>query len=465
MKKFVTSLLMIGMIAAMLSPVNTVKAAKSWPNGPSVSAEGAVVMDLKSGMVLYEKNMNERKYPASITKIMTTLLALENSSLSETVTYSAEATLGLEYGASNMSLQPGEKISMEQSLYGVMLQSANEACLGVAEHISGSVKKFCKLMNERAASLGCKGTHFSNPNGLWLKNHYTTPYDMALITRAAMQNPMFRSLCTTKIYEIPKTNKTKDKRVLVNHHAMVYPVNYPKYGYDYCIGGKTGYTYKSGATLVTCAKKGDMELVCVVMKTNSAVQGEPNIYTDTIKLFNYCFEKFSQHNIEDTSTSGEIEDNMFTRFSPFYSSSSAGLEISGGGSVILPKGVNLADAQKTVTYYDQPQMVDGKTVIGNLSYTYEGREAGGGEIVFHRDTSQTLNDSIDMNEWFEEAVEEANTPTFPWQMMLTLVILAAIVAAIATFIVYRAREHQTKNRGRRHYLRTRGKDKQFYYRK
>ena len=143
MKKFFAILGIMGMLISPLA-VNVqqgVAADKSWPkNPPSVSAASAIVIDAKSGMILYQKNMNQKRYPASITKIMTTLLALENSSPSETVTYSKTAVLGLEQGASNIGLQVGEKLTMEQSLYAVMLPSANEACNGVAEHISGSVK-------------------------------------------------------------------------------------------------------------------------------------------------------------------------------------------------------------------------------------------------------------------------------------------------------------------------------------
>ena len=123
---------------------------------------------------------------------------------------------------------------------------------------------------------------------------------------------------------------------MLNHHAMVNPINYPKYGYEYAVCGKTGYTSKSGATLVTCAKKDDMELVCIVMKTKSAVQGEPNIYTDTIKLFNYCFEKFSQNNLTGQPELQQVRNLMFTNFSPFFMTSEAGIELDGGGSVILP---------------------------------------------------------------------------------------------------------------------------------
>lgn len=453
MKKILTGIVILAMTVSSII-VNPTKAeAKNWPKGPSgVSAEGAIVMDMKSGMILYEKNMDEQRYPASITKIMTTLVALENSSLTETVKYSSNAVLNLESGASNMGLKPGEKITMEQSLYGVMLPSANEACLGVAEHVSGSVRNFVKLMNDKAASLGCKGTHFNNPNGLWEENHYTTPHDMALIMRAAMQNPMFRTICSTKVYEIPKTNKTKQKRYLLNHHAMINSSSYPQYSYEYCIGGKTGYTSKSQATLVTAAKKGDMELVCVVMKTQSAPQGEPNIYTDTIKLFNYCFENFAQHTLNNETETSEVRKSMFTNFSPFYANE--GISIEGGGSVILPKGASFKNARKSIEYFDKPQMINGKKSVGKLVYTYSGKEVGGGYILYNRDTSVALTDSIDMNEWFKDAVEKANTPSFPWKMVIIILIVVAFVSAGITFIIYRLRTAQVRNRARKHYRRS-----------
>ncbi len=270
--------------------------AKSWPKRPNnISAQGAVVIDAKSGMVLYGKNMDQKRYPASITKVMTALLALENSTMSEVVTYKSKAVLNLESGASNIGTKVGEKLTMEQSLYAMLIHSANEICNGVAMHLNGSVRAFADQMNKRAKELGCKNTHFTNPNGLMNEKHYTTPYDMALIMREAMKNDEFRIIAGTRLYEIPRTNKTKKPRSLISHHHMIFPITYPQYGYDYAVAGKTGYTSVSEATVVTTAKKGDMELICVVMKTKSALQGEPNIFTDSIKLFNYCFEKFSQH--------------------------------------------------------------------------------------------------------------------------------------------------------------------------
>jgi D-alanyl-D-alanine carboxypeptidase len=466
MKKAVAVILIFVTVILGIAPAQAKAEVKPWPKGPEgVSAAGAVVMDLKSGMVLYNKNMNTKRYPASITKIMTTLLGIENSSLSETVTYKDTDVLNLESGASNAGIQVGEKLTMEQSLYCVMIQSANEACNGVASHISGSVSNFVKAMNAKAAAIGCKNTHFNNPNGLWMKNHYTTPYDMALITREAMKNPEFRKICGTKRYDVQPTNKTKEVRNLANHHEMIFPDSYPQYGYDYCIGGKTGYTFKCQATLVTCAKKGDMELVCVVMKTKSGAQGEPNVYTDTIKLLNYCFEKYSQYSLNDTSNNAVKEEDLFTNFSPFFDSQdNAGIKLDGNGSVFLPKGVSLDQATKKVDFYDAPVQKSTGKIIGRVSYSYNNQDAGGADIIYGEPKPTVLRDSIDMKEWVEDAVEEANKPAFPIKTVLILLLLAAIIAAGGTFGIFRVQVYREKTRGSKHYKRVR-KTKDFFLKK
>ena len=256
---------------------------------PSVTAESAIVMDVQSGAILYEKNIDKREYPASITKVMTALVAIENSSLSETVTYSRNAVTNLESGASNIEIQPGEKLSMEDSLYAILLMSANEACNGVAEHVAGSIDNFVAMMNQKAKELGCTGTNFANANGLWMSNHYTTAHDMALISQEAYKNPTFAKITGTKRYIINKTKKHA-KRYLHNHHGMLYPSTFTQYLYEYCVGGKTGYTSKCRYTLVTYAKKNGTTLVSVIMRAPNSPWTAPdaNEYTDTTIIQNSC---------------------------------------------------------------------------------------------------------------------------------------------------------------------------------
>ncbi|MCH5268881.1 MAG: D-alanyl-D-alanine carboxypeptidase [Lachnospiraceae bacterium] len=430
------------------------KAAKS---KPSISAESAVVMDVQSGSILYSKNMDKRQYPASITKIMTGLIALENSSLSETVTYSGSAVLNLESGASNIGIKVGERMTMEESLYAILLMSANEACNGVAEHIAGSVKNYAKMMNSRAKELGCTGTHFANPNGLWLKNHYTTAHDMALIARAAYKNSTFAQIVGTKRYNIPKTNKNKAGHALYNHHGMLYAnPSYPQYVYEYCVGGKTGYTLKCRYTLVTYAKKNGMTLVSVIMKAPNHPSMEPNEYTDSTKLLNYCFENYTRYGIQDNTTNEINNQYLFTKFSPYYKQSTSSLSLDADAGVILPKGVSLNRAQRKVEFYDTPQTgKDGRNVIGTVTYTYNNKKVGGSDIYYTEKQLPMLSDSIDMSQWFDAAVEKANEEPFPWKKVAIITILVLATGAAVVLIILRIQAQKEQRSRRNRYKRTR----------
>ena len=260
----------------------------NWPQGPAVWAESAVVMDLDSGTFLYSKNMDVAKYPASITKILTTLIAIEHSRPSEKVTFSENAVYGIEQGSSNIGIRLGENLTMEDCLYGMMLESANEVCVAVAEHISGSVDAFVELMNQKAASLGCTNTHFTNPNGLPDENHYTTAHDMALIMREGLKNKKFRKIIGATDYVIEPTNKNSESRVLHTHHPMLAPES--GYYYKGCIGGKTGYTSAAGNTLVTAARRNGTTYITVTMKAADLAIAS----SDSTAMFNYGYQNFQK---------------------------------------------------------------------------------------------------------------------------------------------------------------------------
>ena len=254
-----------------------------WPKGPGIEAQAAVLMDVNTEAVLYSKNADTQLYPASITKILTTLLACENLNAKTNITVSEKASTSVTAGDSSIYAAPGEKFTRDQALMAVMLQSANEMSVAIAEEVSGSVKKFAELMNWRAKLFGCKNTHFNNPNGLPDENHYTTASDMAKIAKSAWLNPLFRRYCTKRYYEIPPTNKFAEARQLLNHHKMMAGRDY---AYDGVLGGKTGYTDAAGATLITYAKRGNMTLVAVVM---NSVNGA---WADTKSLLDYGFDNF-----------------------------------------------------------------------------------------------------------------------------------------------------------------------------
>lgn len=259
-----------------------------WPQGPQVEAESAVLMDVYTDSILYSKNADEQLYPASITKILTALLGCENLSLKEKVVVSQEAAYGIEPGSSSIYADTGEIFTVQQALMAIMLESANEMSLAIAEKVSGSTKKFVELMNERARQIGCTNTHFNNPNGLPDETHVTTAGDMAKISKAAWFNPLFRKFVTKDLFEIPPTNVFKETRYLLNHHKMM-PGR--EYAYDGVVGGKTGYTDAAGSTLVTFAKRGDTILLVVVM---GSVNGG---WSDTAALLDYGFGSFERVNM------------------------------------------------------------------------------------------------------------------------------------------------------------------------
>ncbi len=269
--------------AAYYEAVQT-DALANWPQGPAIYAESGILVDLDTQEILYSKNIDKQLYPASITKVMTTLVAIESSSPEEPVTFSQHALDSIEWDSSNIGCRLNETLTMEQCWYAMMLNSANEVCCGVAEHISGSIEAFVEKMNQKAAELGCTNTHFSNPNGLPDETHYTTAHDMALIANAAYQNETFRQVFSTRQYEIPPTPQYTETRYLYNHHKMMQPDT--EYYYEGCLGGKTGYTETALNTLVTIASRNGKNLLCVTMRT----QGR-QVYTDTASLFDYGFSQ------------------------------------------------------------------------------------------------------------------------------------------------------------------------------
>lgn len=273
--------------------------AASTVSVPQISSEGAVLMDADTGALLYSKNSETKYYPASITKLMTALLVAERTKLTDTVTFSKAATTNLEAGAVTLNMTEGDKLTVEQSLYGLMLKSANDVANGLAEHVSGSVSSFAQLMNARAKELGCTNTNFVNPNGLNNSNHYTTPHDMALIAKAAFQNGVVRNVCSTVRYQIPATKKAGARTVTMGHKMINSSDS--RY-YPGVVGGKTGFTSAAGNTLVTYAEKNGSRLIVVIMKSKSTH------YDDTKALLDYGFAlKGSGSSVKANASSGWVQ--------------------------------------------------------------------------------------------------------------------------------------------------------------
>lgn len=342
---------------------------------PDLASEAAVVMDAKTGAILYEKNAYIPEFPASITKIITCLLSLENTSLSDTVTFSHDAVFSIERGSSNVGINEGEIISIEDCLKAMMIESANEAANAMAEKVAGSVSAFADLMNQKAEALGCRGSHFTNPHGLHDANHYTCAYDMALFLREAMKYSTFRTLASTVNGEIPPTNLTEEVRPLWNTLKMIRP--YSKYYYEYMEGGKTGYTTDANCTLATFAKKGDMELICVVLNCGS----RKNTYSDTRAIFEYCFNNYNYvYPLADFSfSSGGTDDNIV--LSNFYKSVSQdllNLHVDRDFCLALNKNIDASQITTNITYSQGTNT----GTLGQLEFSYQGELLGSTPITY-----------------------------------------------------------------------------------
>ncbi len=291
LRKMIASAMCV-LLFVMLLPAVQIQAAnavatktKTTKKQPSIRALSGIVIDAKSGEILYAKKIDDRHYPASITKILTTLVAIEqNKELYGEVKFSRYAVNSIEPGSTHIGIKAGEKIPLIDVLNGIMLESANEACNGAAEYTAGSIPKFVDLMNQKAKELGCTGSHFVTTNGLHNDKHYVTARDMAKISKAALENDAFRQIACKSNYYMAPTNKEKKGRELWNHHKMVKRTMYL---YDGVEGGKTGYTTKAGGTLVTFAKRGDQELISVVLCAHLT-----ELYEDTITLMDYGFDHY-----------------------------------------------------------------------------------------------------------------------------------------------------------------------------
>ena len=413
--------LILTIISAVCLGKVDVKAADYWPDAPETLSPGVILMEESTGTILYEKNSDEAHYPASITKIMTTLLALENGNLSDMVTFSDDAINNTE--GSGIARDYGEQMTLEQCLYGVMLESANECAYAVAEHVGGTVENFVDMMNAKAKELGCTNTHFANPHGLQDENHYTTAHDMALIAQAAYQNETFRIIIGTKMYTIPPTNKHAEETVLRNHHDMLctYHNANRKYLYPYCVGGKTGYTATANSTLVTYAEKDGMTLICVVMNTQS-----PNQFIDTVNLFDYAFDNFQVLNVaeNDTDYSAEttVDNGNLDNIAPF-------VELDKEAVIVLPKTAEFSDTSSSVEYNDSDL-----EIAGSITYTYAGRNVGKADI---KTTGVVVEGYAFDNESTEEEEQEAVSTVQVKPIVVVLLIVAVILLGVLLFFLKR----------------------------
>ena len=265
----------------------------SFADEVSLNSEAAILVDVSTGRIIYEKNSTKKLYPASTTKILTAILVIENCKLDDIVTVKESALNNIPNGYVTCNLQIGEQLSIKDLLYALMIPSANDAAYVLAEHVAGSVDNFSTMMNDKARELGCKTTHFVNPNGIHDDSHYSTAYDLYLLADYAMKNETFRNLVATTEYTLPATEKYPNTdRVLKTTNELLNE-NSRNYYYKNAIGIKTGYTSKAGNCLVAGATRDGLEFIAVVLNGGTTEQGLNSRYVDSKKLFEYAYDNFT----------------------------------------------------------------------------------------------------------------------------------------------------------------------------
>lgn len=363
MKRILSFLLCLALMTAGFA--QTALAAPAWPDNVSISAEGGILLDADSGAVLYGKSIHVPYFPASITKILTALIVIENCNMDDIVTFSHNAVYNVETDSSNANLEEGDQLTVRDCLYAMMLKSANEVANALAEHTAGSIEAFAAMMNAKAVSLGCTDSHFNNPSGLNDPEHYTSAYDMALIAQAAFQNETFIAIDSTLYYDLPPTKRNPDGLRVYPGHRMLKK-NMAQY-YPGIIGGKTGYTSLAGNTLVTCAERNGMKLIAVVLN------GHQTHYTDTKSLLDFGFANFRSVNVADVDTTySSISNDMTIAGLPTTDLSI--LHVQDNCRVTLPESADFSDATSTISYDLSPAAPE--HAIARIAYEYDGRQIG-----------------------------------------------------------------------------------------
>lgn len=337
-------------------------------NDITTNSSSCLLMDSKTGKIIYAKNAYEKMYPASTTKLMTAILTLENCKLTDTAIVSHNAIYSIPVGYSHASLKEDEELTIEQLLNVLLIPSANDAAIVLAEHISGSVEEFSKLMNEKAKSLGCLNTNFVNPNGIQNKNHYSTAYDLALIGKYALKFPDIKRIAMVKQYTLPTTNKyDKTDRIFNATNGLVNDDVLNKNYYEYATGLKTGYTDASGYCIVSTAKKDDKELIAVILNSDSISKR----YSDCKTLFNYGFDNYGYITIQDEKAvvkQVEIENGS-------KSSKNLNVVVKDKIEVFTKNDTDLSKLEPTIEINENLKApIAENTVIGKITYNIDGEE-------------------------------------------------------------------------------------------
>lgn len=394
---------------------------EGWPAGPQTYCEAGIVMDMDNGAILYAKNIDDQHYPASITKLLTALVALEHTKMTDTVTVKQEDISFLTPGDSHIGLKPGEELSMEDAMYGMLLASGNEAAHAIASNTEGGYDNFIRMMNEKVTALGGTNSHFVNPHGLFDPEQYTSARDMALIGAEVFKYEKFREITKTLQYTIQATNITNETRTFQQNHKMLFKGN-PQYYYEYCEGGKTGYTDESLNTLVTYAGKDGMNLVAVVLRTHG---GFNNAYGATRDMLDYAFNNFTKIPVTaDMAATDGVK------------------SISSGDHVTLPSEIAFSDLESTVNYPEK-----GRGQDGTIEYSYKGVPVGKVRMTISKEYYNQLYGMEETDDKTQPTKQ--NAPVFSVVLKVILVIAGIVAILFFLLCLLALRARKIRNRKRR----------------
>lgn len=418
----------------------------NWPDGPEIGAQAAILMEANTGAILYAKNINEKLYPASTTKILTCLIAAEQGNLNDIVSMSDEAVFSVPVDGSKIYLDVGEEITVDQAIQATLIASANDAANGLAEYLAGNLEAFADMMNERAEELGCTNSHFMNSNGLYDDDHYTTAHDLAVIGQAFWNNELLCKYSNTKLLHLPPT-ATQPDDILETSKNKLFPGR--EYEYENLVGSKTGYTDEARQTLVSCAEKNGMKLICVILKEEAPYQ-----YEDTVNLFDYGFGNFQTINIAASDSEYVIDNaNFFSTDNDIFGSSKPILSLNESDYIVLPNTADLDDAESFISYD-----VTGDNQIASINYTYNGAAVGSVSVDLAAESVSTYQfDSAVDADLQDDTPQQEDTVIFLNVKLIIFWILGIAGALIAVFILKAIinNYHFSKKRKRRTRLKRR----------
>lgn len=396
---------------------------KGWVKGPETSGRAAIVMEAKTGAILYAKNIDEKEYPASITKLLTTVLAFEKGDLEQEVTVSDNAINCMLPGYAHVGLKPGNKIRLKDALYATLIASANESAYVVGESVAQENNEdynwFIEQMNEKCQEIGALNSHFVNTNGIPDEKHYTTARDMALIARELYQYPEFFKMSTAPSYIIPATPNLEEINLWQKNKILIPGAQ--QY-YEWAIGGKTGYTEEARSTLVTMARKDDLDLICVVLHTYGS-----NSYNDTKALFDYGFDNFKKYDMASVIKEKDLKNYQLKADS---------------GYCVLPKSFDT----KKLTYKITPDQLEDKE--GTLKVYYEKNLVGSAKVETKAEVvaNKAANNPVPVKT--KEGLKEKGAFSWMWPIG-SCGVLAILVLAFLFLIIKRNRKRRRGKRRRR----------------